>query len=51
MESITQWLLDRIEQELQDQGLNLFNHHALIKAQSKDHIQINQHQQILQPRV
>lgn len=49
MEWVTHQIRDQVEQEFQDQKFRLFNSHALVKAQSKDYIQANQHQQLLQP--
>ncbi|MGG6268614.1 NB-ARC domain-containing protein [Leptolyngbya sp. AN03gr2] len=51
MEWVTELFIDRAVAEFQDtsQSPTLLNHHALVKAQSKDYIQQNQRQQILQP--
>ncbi|BAU13376.1 WD-40 repeat-containing protein [Leptolyngbya sp. NIES-3755] len=51
MEWVTEQFIDRAIAEFQDttQLPTLLNHHALVKAQSKDYIQQNQRQQILQP--
>lgn len=51
MEWVTQRLIDCMIEEFQDTTKlpKLFNRHALVKAQSKDYIQTNQRQLILQP--
>ncbi|MBE9011998.1 NACHT domain-containing protein [Pseudanabaenaceae cyanobacterium LEGE 13415] len=51
MEWVTQQFIKQAAQEFQNttQFPTLLNHHALVKAQSKDYIQLNQSQQILQP--
>lgn len=49
MEYITEQLVKQFSTEIACQKLNLFNSHALIKAQAKDHIREAQIKLILQP--
>lgn len=49
MEYITDQFVDQVYTEIKTQNINLFNSHALIKAQAKDYIRETQNRLILDP--